>query len=199
MALLAMFPVISNSDSEAHVTILEARPIEVCYEDAMYNKYAFNIIDLKQRVAIVETGYAKNPYILKNKFGYMGIFQFHRRTLKSLIKRGLLKASNRDIKNYLYDHDLQNRSMDALLVHNARLAVKYNSSVYIGKTIGGITITMEKILAGSHFLGFFGMKDFLESNNYTVELKRKMNSKKDGNGIGIVEYLKRYEKYGSKN
>lgn len=123
---------------------------------------------------------SNNNYIIVNRYGYMGKYQFGKKTLKGLIKNGYLKIDN--INNFLDSPTLQEKAMDALIQCNLDYIERNNLGKYIGKNIGGVTISLTGLLAGSHLVGPYAVKRYLKTNGRIV--------KKDANGTSVKDYMK---------
>ena len=111
-------------------------------------------------------------YQAVNQFGYLGKYQFGRKTLNAL---GYKNISNRE---FLENEAMQEEAMYALLSHNKKI-LRRQIEKYHGKTINGILITESGILAAAHLAGPGNVKKFL----------RKGYEFKDGNGTKMTSYL----------
>ena len=81
-------------------------------------------------------------YKAVNQFGYLGKYQFGRKTLNAL---GYENVSNRE---FLANGSIQEEAMYALLNHN-RKVLRRQISKYVGQTIAGIYITESGLLAAA--------------------------------------------------
>jgi hypothetical protein len=117
-------------------------------------------------------------YKAVNQFGYLGKYQFGRKTLNAL---GYDDVSNRE---FLANASLQEEAMYALLSHNKRI-LRRQIELYDGKTINGIYITESGILAAAHLAGAGNVKKFF----------RKGYEFRDGNGTKLTSYLKNFSGY----
>ena len=117
-------------------------------------------------------------YKAVNQFGYLGKYQFGRRTLNAL---GYDKVSNRE---FLENHSLQEEAMYALLSHNKRI-LRRQIEKYHGQTVNGIFITESGILAAAHLAGPGNVKKFF----------RKGYEFKDGNGTKMTSYMVLFSGY----
>jgi len=104
-------------------------------------------------------------YKAVNQFGYLGKYQFGRRTLDAL---GYKDVSNRE---FLANPSIQEEAMYALLSHNKHI-LRRQIEKFHGDTINGIYITESGILAAAHLAGPGNVKKFF----------RKGYEFKDGNG-----------------
>ena len=117
-------------------------------------------------------------YKAVNQFGYLGKYQFGRKTLDNL---GYKDISNRE---FLSDPAIQEQAMDDLLVHNKKILKRYIQK-YNGKVINGIHITESGILAAAHLAGPGNVKKFF----------RKGYEFRDGNGTKMTSYLVKFNNY----
>lgn len=127
----------------------------------------------KEKIAFLESS---GNYSIVNQFGYLGKYQFSKRTLAGL------GFSLKDINRFILDRNLQEKAMDKLIIHNLSILENYGLMQYLGKQVYGVKITVEGMLAGAHLLGPYAVKRFI---NYG-EVGR------DGNGTTIVKYLNEF-------
>ena len=113
-----------------------------------------------------------NNYKAVNQFGYLGKFQFGRKTLNAI---GLDDISNRE---FLANPSIQEEAMLILLKKNKH-TLRREIRKYVGDTINGIYITESGILAAAHLAGAGNVKKFF----------RKGYEFKDGNGTKMTSYL----------
>lgn len=121
---------------------------------------------------------SSNNYHAVNQFGYLGKYQFGRRTLDGL---GYKDVTNRQ---FLENHSIQEEAMYALLNHNRRV-LRRQISKYVGQTIAGVYITESGLLAAAHLAGPGNVKKFL----------RKGYEFKDGNGTKMTSYMVKFSNY----
>jgi len=117
-------------------------------------------------------------YKAVNQYGYLGKYQFGRKTLNNL---GYKNISNRQ---FLSDPSIQEQAMEDLLVHNKKILRRYIQK-YNGKTINGIYITESGLLAAAHLAGAGNVKKFF----------RKGYEFRDGNGTRMTSYMKKFSNY----
>jgi len=117
-------------------------------------------------------------YKAVNQFGYLGKYQFGRRTLNAL---GYEDVTNRE---FLANASIQEEAMYALLIHNKKI-LRRQIEKYHGKTINGIFITESGILAAAHLAGPGNVKKFF----------RKGYEFKDGNGTKMTSYMVLFSGY----
>ena len=115
---------------------------------------------------------SSNNYKAVNQFGYLGKYQFGRKTLNSL---GFENVSNRE---FLENISIQEEAMYALLNHNKKI-LRRQIQKYHGQTIHGIYITESGILAAAHLAGAGNVRKFF----------RKGYEFKDGNGAKMTSYM----------
>ena len=113
-----------------------------------------------------------NNYKAVNQFGYLGKYQFGRKTLNAI---GLDDISNRE---FLANPNIQEEAMLTLLKKNKH-TLRREIRKYVGDTINGIYITESGILAAAHLAGAGNVKKFF----------RKGYEFKDGNGTKMTSYL----------
>lgn len=120
---------------------------------------------------------SSNRYDIVNRFGYMGKYQFGRRTLKNL-------GYNVSRKEFLNSPVLQEKAMLDLLSHNKKILQKY-IDYWEGKKVYGKVITESGILAAAHLAGPGNVKKFF----------RKGENFADGNGTKLTRYLTHFSGY----
>jgi len=121
---------------------------------------------------------SSNNYKAVNQFGYLGKYQFGRKTLNAI--------GFEDISNYefLSDPTIQELAMAELLQRNKR-TLRREIEKYQGKVINGIYITESGILAAAHLGGAGNVKKFFR-RGYEFE---------DGNGTKMTSYMVRFADY----
>ena len=117
-------------------------------------------------------------YKAVNQFGYLGKYQFGRRTLNAL---GYEDVTNRE---FLANASIQEEAMYALLIHNKKI-LRRQIEKYHGKTVNGIFVTESGILAAAHLAGPGNVKKFF----------RKGYEFKDGNGTKMTSYMIKFSNY----
>ena len=115
---------------------------------------------------------SSNNYRAVNQFGYLGKYQFGRKTLNSI---GFENISNRE---FLENESIQEEAMYSLLNHNKRV-LRRQIQKYHGETIHGVYITESGILAAAHLAGAGNVRKFF----------RKGYEFKDGNGTKMTSYM----------
>ena len=119
-----------------------------------------------------------NNYKAVNQFGYLGKYQFGRKTLNAI---GLDSVSNRE---FLANPSIQEEAMSILLKKN-RHTLRREIRKYVGDTINGIYITESGILAAAHLAGAGNVKKFF----------RRGYEFKDGNGTKMTSYMIMFADY----
>lgn len=119
-----------------------------------------------------------NNYKAVNRFGYLGKYQFGRKTLNAI---GFENVSNRE---FLANPSIQEKAMLALLKQNKH-TLRKEIAKYSGKVIHGVYITESGILAAAHLAGAGNVKKFF----------RKGYEFRDGNGTKMTSYMKQFANY----
>lgn len=120
---------------------------------------------------------SSNRYDVVNGWGYMGKYQFGKKTLKAL-------GYDVSKKEFLNSPYLQEQAMLDLLNHNKKILNNY-IEYWDGKTINGKVITESGILAAAHLAGPGNVKRYL----------KKGKDFKDGNGTKLTSYLTQFSGY----
>ena len=118
-----------------------------------------------------------NRYDIVNRYGYMGKYQFGRKTLRGLG----FKMSK---KEFLNSPELQEQAMQSLLRQNKRSLRKYIKK-YDGKYVHGVLVTESGLLAAAHLGGAGSVKKWFRTGKV----------RKDGNGVKITSYMKQFSGY----
>tara|TARA_Y100000389_G_scaffold154528_1_gene155049 strand:- start:363 stop:980 length:618 start_codon:yes stop_codon:yes gene_type:complete len=118
-----------------------------------------------------------NRYDIVNRYGYMGKYQFGRKTLRGLG----FKMSK---KEFLNSPELQEQAMQSLLRQNKRSLRKYIKK-YDGKYVHGVLVTESGLLAAAHLGGAGSVKKWFRTGKV----------RKDGNGVKITSYMKQFGGY----
>lgn len=121
-----------------------------------------------------------NIHTAVNRFGMMGKYQFHPKTVQVL---GF--DVTRD--EFLASPKLQDRVMLAYMRAN-RQELRHVISKFVGKTVRGVYITESGILAGAHLTGSRGVLAFFYPDRYSHKLK-------DANGTSISKYMRMFAGY----
>ena len=121
---------------------------------------------------------SSNNYKAVNQFGYLGKYQFGRKTLNAI---GFEDVSNYE---FLSNPEIQEEAMLVLLQKNKH-TLRREIKKYVGDTINGIYITESGILAAAHLGGAGNVRKFF----------RKGYEFKDGNGTKMTSYMIRFADY----
>ena len=121
---------------------------------------------------------SSNNYKAVNQFGYLGKYQFGRKTLNAI---GFKDVSNRE---FLVNPSIQEEAMLVLLKRNKR-TLRREIKKYVGKTINGVYITESGLLAAAHLAGAGNVRRFF----------RKGYEFRDGNGTKMTSYMIKFANY----
>ena len=121
---------------------------------------------------------SSNRYDIVNPWGYMGKYQFGRKTLNKL---GFKHITN---QQFLNSPEIQERAMKSLLKYNQKL-LKRQIARYSNTVHNGVYVTESGLLAAAHLGGAGNVKKWL----------RKGYDFKDGYGTSIKEYLMLFGDY----
>jgi hypothetical protein len=151
--------------------------------------------DFMLSMARLESGGILEPYHAINRYGYMGKYQFSKKTLRGLVRTGYLKATNKELRNFMRDPELQERAMVALVKNNKKTLLNYGLYRYIGREVNGVKVTMSGMLASAHLLGPYAVSHYLKNGGSlkTVKLRGVVIRKYDGNGTSLEDYMKHFE------
>ena len=121
---------------------------------------------------------SSNNYKAVNQFGYLGKYQFGRKTLNAI---GFEDVSNYE---FLSNPEMQEEAMLVLLQKNKH-TLRREIKKYVGDTVNGIYITESGILAAAHLGGAGNVRKFF----------RKGHEFEDGNGTKMTSYMVRFADY----
>ncbi len=152
------------------ITIIETEPLVVPHIELKTNSHS----EFLKAIGFKESG---NRYDIVNRFGYMGKYQFGKRTL-----RGLGFKMSRE--EFLNSPETQEKAMYALLKHNKKSLRKYIEK-YDGKIVHGVLVTESGLLAAAHLGGAGSVKKWFRTGKV----------RKDGNGVKITTYMERFSGY----
>jgi len=155
--------IISTQPVEMPVIRIEVEPLKIDQQEMF-----LDAIGMRE---------SSNRYDVVNKWGYMGKYQFGRKTLRNLG----YKVSK---KEFLNNPNLQEQAMLDLLSHNKKILKDY-IIYWDGRTINGETITESGILAAAHLAGPGNVKRFF----------KKGKDFSDGNGTKLTKYLTQFSGY----
>ena len=120
---------------------------------------------------------SSNNYQAVNRLGYMGRYQFGKKTLKSI-------GINVTKQEFLSNPALQEEAMERLLEANYK-SLKRFIDKYEGQTLHGVEVTKSGVLAAAHLGGAGAVRRWF----------RKGSNFKDANGTSITYYMKRFSGY----
>ncbi|WP_139959531.1 peptidoglycan-binding protein LysM [Flavicella sediminum] len=138
-----------------------------------YAKHEFD--DFKEALAFKES---QGNYLVVNKLGYLGKYQFGRTTLE--------RFKIYDTNEFLKDPELQEKAFLALCAVN-KWILRKDIRRSVGKKINGILITESGILAAAHLAGAGNVKKFLRSQG--------QNGFADAFGTTVASYLELFAAY----
>ena len=121
---------------------------------------------------------SSNQYNIVNKFGYMGKYQFGRKTLNKI---GFKHISN---TQFLSTPSIQEAAMLKLLKSNKR-TLRRQIKKYVNTHRHGVYITESGLLAAAHLAGAGNVRKFLRTGK----------DKQDGLGTPLTEYLTKFGGY----
>ncbi len=159
---------------------LPSRPVALAVITPEIETPKVNIIIKNHNKFLEDIGMRESSgnYKAVNQYGYLGKYQFGRKTLNAL---GYKNITNRE---FLSDSTLQEQAMEDLLVHNKKILRKYINK-YQGQIVNGILITESGLLAAAHLAGPGNVKKFL----------RRGYEFKDGNGTKMTSYMVKFSNY----
>jgi len=130
--------------------------------------------DFLNAIGFKESG---NKYDIVNRFGYMGRYQFGKRTL-----RGLGFKLSRE--EFLNSPEVQELAMYKLLQTNKKYLQKYIDE-YDGEIVHGVLVTESGLLAAAHLGGAGSVKKWFRTGKV----------RRDGNGVKITNYMEKFSGY----
>tara|TARA_R110000822_G_scaffold291733_2_gene413702 strand:+ start:763 stop:1359 length:597 start_codon:yes stop_codon:yes gene_type:complete len=163
-----------NYTIASELEIAEIAPLpEPVIEAPNYIK-VYNLDTFLYDMAVRESS---NRYDVVNQYGYMGAYQFGSQTLKNLG----YKVTR---KEFLSNPALQEEAMLKLLKANKH-TLRRQIKKYDGKLVNGVLVTESGLLAAAHLVGAGSVRKWV----------RNGKEFKDGNGVTLVSYLKRFNGY----
>jgi hypothetical protein len=128
-------------------------------------------------IAAIET--PGGGYHTVNKYGMMGRYQFSLETIKAV---GIRVTRQQFLRN----RELQDTAMVRLMEMNEQELSGYIER-YDGRTVKGVKVTRASILAGAHFAGANGVKQFLTNDDRTGTV--------DGFGTSLRKYMSYFSNF----
>ena len=141
-------------------------------------KLEIKIRDHKKFLEDIGFRESSGNYKAVNQFGYLGKYQFGRKTLNAI---GFEDVSNYE---FLSNPEIQEEAMLVLLQKNKH-TLRREIKKYVGETVNGIYITESGILAAAHLGGAGNVRKFF----------RKGYEFEDGNGTKMTSYMIRFADY----
>lgn len=160
------------------VSVIEAQPV-IIKEVEIETPINFGI-EMKGHSAFLgELGHyeSNNDYQKVNRLGYMGRYQFGKKTLRAIG----IKASKQE---FLSNPTLQEHAMEKLLEANYKSLKRYIKK-YEGEILHGVLVTESGVLAAAHLGGAGNVSRWF----------RKGEVFKDANGTSITKYMKTFSDY----
>ena len=127
---------------------------------------------------------SSDNYMVVNKEGYMGAYQFGDARLKDYKRETKEKFTNEE---FLNDKDLQEKVYSWHVNDIVKYIQKNNLDESIGKEVNGVIVTLNGLIAAAHLGGRLGMREYVESG-----FDKKFN-KEDSNGTSLFDYIKRFQ------
>ena len=157
------------------VTELESKPVEPIKIEI--EPVSIEINETEMFLNSIGMRESSNRYDVVNGWGYMGKYQFGKRTLKNL-------GYDISKKEFLNSPHIQEMAMLDLLSHNKKILQSYIDD-YSGIVVDGTEITESGILAAAHLGGPGNVKRYF----------KKGKQFKDGNGTKLTSYLTKFSGY----
>jgi len=157
------------------VTELESKPVEPIKIEI--EPVSIEINETEMFLNSIGMRESSNRYDVVNGWGYMGKYQFGKRTLKNL-------GYDISKKEFLNSPHIQEMAMLDLLSHNKKILQSYIDD-YSGIVVDGTEITESGILAAAHLAGPGNVKRYF----------KKGKQFKDGNGTKLTSYLTKFSGY----
>ena len=163
----------------AQTVKVSAQPIEVMIPKIKVSKVEIPVIKT-HNLFLQDIGFREstNDYKAVNQFGYLGKYQFGRKTLNAI---GFKGVSNRE---FLANPSIQEEAMLVLLKRNKR-TLRREIKKYVGQTVNGVYITESGLLAAAHLAGAGNVRRFF----------RKGYEFEDGNGTKMTSYMVKFSNY----
>ena len=160
--------------------------IQVSFQEVIKIKPKIEIvtskIDIKQShknfLSAIGRRESSNRYDIINRYGYMGKYQFGRKTLNAI---GFKNISN---SKFISSPRIQEAAMITLLRVNKK-NLRRQIKRHVGTVVNGVYITESGLLAGAHLAGAGNVKKWLRNG------KRF----KDGLGTSVVSYIELFGGY----
>ena len=154
---------------------LESKPVELI--EIKLEPVSIEINETEMFLNSIGMRESSNRYDVVNGWGYMGKYQFGKRTLKNL-------GYDISKKEFLNSPHIQEMAMLDLLSHNKKILQSYIDK-YSDIVVDGTKITESGILAAAHLAGPGNVKRYF----------KKGKQFKDGNGTKLTSYLTQFSGY----
>ena len=177
ITLLSAFTYKTIRTFTAPVLVIEPKPINKIEIDSAPIEIDFDSRGHMAFLTAMGHQESGNRYDIVNRFGYMGKYQFGKSTLKTL----KIKVSK---KEFLNNPELQEEAMHKLLLYNKKKLQIYIDK-FDGQVVHGILVTESGLLAAAHLGGAGSVKKWFRTGSI----------RKDGNGVKITSYMKRFAGY----
>ena len=163
----------------AQAVKVSTQPIEVMVPKLKVSKIEIPVIKT-HNLFLQDIGFREstNDYKAVNQFGYLGKYQFGRKTLNAI---GFKDVTNRE---FLANPSIQEEAMLVLLKRNKR-TLRREIKKYVGQTVNGVYITESGLLAAAHLAGAGNVRRFF----------RKGYEFEDGNGTKMTSYMVKFSNY----
>lgn len=159
-------------------SVIEAQPL-IIKEVKIETPIDFGIKMKGHSAFLGELGHyeSSNDYQKVNRLGYMGRYQFGKKTLRAIG----IKASRQE---FLSSPSLQEHAMEKLLEANYKSLKRYINK-YEGQILHGVLVTESGVLAAAHLGGAGNVSKWF----------RKGLVFKDANGTSITRYMKTFSDF----
>ena len=160
------------------VAVLGFKSVKVIYvPDGSVMSEPTPVEQFMDSIAAIET--PEGGYHTVNKYGMMGRYQFSPTTIEVVG----IKATR---QQFLRNRELQDTAMVRLMEMNEQELSGYIKR-YDGRTVKGVKVTRAGILAGAHFAGANGVKQFLTNDNPLGTV--------DGFGTSLKKYMSYFSNF----
>lgn len=152
---------------------LSSSPLESMENDSVFTEYNGGITEFLRAIARLESN-GKIGVI--SRFGYLGKYQFHPKTIRSM-------GFNVTNKEFLSNEKLQDRVMLRYMRDNEK-ELKDIIDRWVGKNHRGVDITHSGIIAAAHFAGTTRLRQWFRGKSVV-----------DANGASIRLYMTKFANY----
>ena len=160
------------------VAVLGFKSVKVIYvPDGSVMSEPTPVEQFMDSIAAIET--PGGGYQTVNKYGMMGRYQFSPEAIKAV---GIRVTRQQFLRN----KELQDTAMVRLMELNEQELSRYIER-YDGRIVKGVKVTRASILAGAHFAGAGGVKQFLTNDNPLGTV--------DGFGTSLKKYMSYFSEF----